>query len=109
MINKIKTNTQKILILDRATTNFEENLVNKFKANNSTYLLIPPGLTRYIQPLDVVVNKPIKTKIYNWDTNFRINNLNMKKPNEIDIIEAINDIWYNNNDITKEMIIKSSK
>ena len=92
MINKIKTNRKKILILDRATTHFEENLVNKFKANNSTYLLIPPGLTRYIQPLDVVVNKPIKTKMYNWDTNFRINNLNMKKPNEIDIIEAINDI-----------------
>lgn len=84
-------------------------MVNKFKANNSTYLLIPPGLTRYIQPLDVVVNKPIKNKMYNWDTNFRINNLNIKNPNEIDIIEAINDIWYNNNDITREMIIKSFK
>ena len=42
--------------------------------------------------------------MYNWDTNFRINNVNMKKPNEIDIIEAINDIWYNNNDITRKMI-----
>ena len=59
--NKINSNeTKKILIMDRATTHYDENLKNWFKKFKSYFILIPPGLTRYIQPLDVSINGPLK-------------------------------------------------
>ena len=59
--NKIISNSsKKILILDRATTHYDNNIIEKFNKFNSTFLLIPPGLTRYIQPLDVSSIGPLK-------------------------------------------------
>ena len=55
-----KNSTKKILIIDRATTHYDKNLSKLFKDNNSSFILIPPGLTRYIQPLDVSINDPLK-------------------------------------------------
>ena len=55
-----KNSTKKILIMDRATTHYDKNLSKLFKDNNSSFILIPPGLTRYIQPLDVSINGPLK-------------------------------------------------
>ena len=46
--------------MDRATTQYDENLVERFKKYNEEYILIPPGLTRYVQPLDVCLNASLK-------------------------------------------------
>jgi len=46
--------------MDRATTHYDANLSDKFKLYNACYILIPPGLARFIQPLDVSINAPFK-------------------------------------------------
>jgi len=47
--------------MDRATTYYDANLSEKFKLYNASYILIPPGLTRFKQPLDVSINAPFKS------------------------------------------------
>ena len=56
----------KISIIDRATTHYDETLSETFKKYNGAYVLIPPGLTRFIQPLDVSINGPLKKKFHHW-------------------------------------------
>lgn len=49
-----------ILVLDRETTHFDNDLTNVFNKREASYVLIPPGLTSYLQPLDIGINKEIK-------------------------------------------------
>ena len=51
------------LILDKATSHITQNILDTFKSNNQFLSFIPAGLTRFIQPLDVVVNKPYKDSL----------------------------------------------
>ena len=102
-------NKSKILILDRATTHYDTNLVNIFKENNCKYILIPPGITRFTQPLDVSINMTFKVAIKKWDSLFRIINSYYKKPEYKDILIGINDLWKNENIIKKEIIRNSFK
>ena len=95
--------------MERANTHYDKNLSKLFKDNNSSFILIPPGLTRYIQPLDVSINGPLKKKLIHWDTDFRIDSMNKKKPNEFDIINAVYKIWYDKEFINYKMIIDSFK
>lgn len=48
------------LILDLATSHMTTNIINILKTGNNDVTFIPPGLTRFLQPLDVSVNKPFK-------------------------------------------------
>ena len=105
----ISNDIKKILILDRVTSHYDDDLVNIFKKNNSKYILIPPRLTRYLQPLDVSINKPFKQYMHHFDIDFRIKNQNTKKPSYNDIIEAVVNIWYDEKIITQNEIIKSFK
>lgn len=66
-------------------------------------------MTRYIQPLDVCINHPFKSAFHQWDIDFRINNKNIRKPNESHIIDAVVQIWYNKKGITSYTIINSFK
>ena len=104
-----ENSAKKILIMDRATTHYDKNLSKLFKDNNSSFILIPPGLTRYIQPLDVSINGPLEKKLIHWDTDFRIDSMNKKKPNEFDIINCVYKIWYDKEFINDKMIIDSFK
>ena len=105
----INNSLKKILIMDRATSHYDETLVDIFKKYNSYFILIPPGLTRFIQPLDVSINGPFKKAMHHWDIDFRIQNKNEKKPTPNDIINAVVDIWYNNTTIKQCNIINSFK
>ena len=42
-----------LLVIDRATTHFSERIKDLFAENKSKYVLIPPGATRYLQPLEL--------------------------------------------------------
>ena len=53
--------------MNRATSYYESNLVEKFKKNISNYILIPSGLTKYVQPLDISINGPMKKRLIFWD------------------------------------------
>lgn len=105
----VKNSFEKILILDRATTHYDPKLIDIFKQHKSYFLLIPPGLTRFIQPLDVGINGPFKKAMHHWDLDFRIKNLNNKKPTRDDIINAVVNIWYNDDLISRKNIISSFK
>lgn len=70
-------------------------------------MLIPPGLTQFLQPLDVGINKDIKKFMRAADTNLRIKNKNIHPPSENDIIDNFSDVWYNK--IKNESIINSFK
>ena len=47
--------------------------------------------------------------MHHWNIDFYLDTQNKRKPSELDIINAITDLWYNENFITKEIIIKSFK
>ena len=44
---------------------FSNEITNIFKQYNSNYVLIPPGLTSLLQPLDTHINKTFKYNIKN--------------------------------------------
>lgn len=58
----IKNNKKLILILDRATSHYFTELKDEFYSRNYKYVLIPPGLTRFAQPLDISVNFPLNQR-----------------------------------------------
>ena len=53
----------KILIFDRETSHFSEDINRFFDKYSSNYVLIPPGQIRFFHPLEIGVNKVFK-KIY---------------------------------------------
>lgn len=48
------------LILDQATSHITTKVLNLLKCGNRDVSIIPGGLTRFFQPLDVAINKPCK-------------------------------------------------
>ena len=61
-----------ILIFDRATCHFTESINTLFDKYSSNYVLIPPGQTRFLQPLDIGVNKVFKENIYKKNNDFNL-------------------------------------
>lgn len=59
--------------MDRATTHFSERIKDLFAENKSKYVLIPPGATRYLQPLDIAINKPFKDNMRKNILNLSLN------------------------------------
>ena len=49
-----------LLVMDRATTHFSERINDLFVENKSKYVFIPPGATRYLQPLDFAKTNLLK-------------------------------------------------
>ena len=92
-----------VLIIDRTTTHFCNYLNSLFKKYDSHYLRLPPGLARYLQPLGVAINKPFKQAMKKSDCEFRI------KYADDEIIKHVVLIWYDDQTIKKETIIRSFK
>ena len=55
------------------------------------------------------INDPFKKLFHHWYIDFLIDNENKRKPTEIDIINEVIDLWYDDNKITNESIIKKFK
>ena len=97
---------QKILVLDRGVTEYEDDFINWFNKNNSKYVLIPPGLTKVVQPLDMSITDKFRRRMLYWDVDFKLNNQYIRRQTEEEIIDQVLDIWYDDNFITREEIIK---
>ena len=95
--------------MDRATTHFDSSINNLFEKYKSKFVLVPPGQTCFLQPLDVAINKQIKQFMKQEDTLFRIRTKNMRPPNENEIIDMFLKIWYDDSRVRKNTIIKSFK
>ncbi len=49
-----------LLIFDKAPSHIDIEILAKIKINNTYWIFVPGGLTRYLQPLDIGVNKVFK-------------------------------------------------
>ena len=107
--NNYRYITNTILIMDRATTHFDLSINQLFDKYKSKFVLVPPGQTCFLQPLDVAINKQIKQFMKQEDALFRIQTNNMRAPNEHEIIDMFLKIWYDDSRIRKNTIIKSFK
>ena len=61
---KEKPSKGTLLVFDRARSHFSERINDLFKYNSSKFSLIPPGQAKYVQPLDVSINKPFKAAMH---------------------------------------------
>lgn len=61
----LKTKKNTLLIMVRARSHISEEIDNLFKENEANYVLIPPGMTSVIQPLDTHINKVFKSNVRN--------------------------------------------
>ena len=96
------------LIIDQATSHITSNVLNFLKGPNRDITYIPGGLTRFLQPLDVVINKPFKENLRELYISHCINNgENNIKISRSKMIDFICTIWYDMNKITKDMIYNS--
>ena len=75
--------------MDRATSHYSVSLIKIFINNNSIYILISPGLTRFLQPLDVSINFPFKTYLKQEYINFNLFKFNNEKATYDDIIKIL--------------------
>ena len=78
-----------LLIMDLETTHLSQSILDLFKENQSNYILIPTGAIRYLQPLDLAINKPFKDNMRKKYTEFVIKFGGNKKPVAEDLIECV--------------------
>ena len=100
-----------LLILDKAPSHNNDQAIEKLYNNNIPFVFIPSGLTRFLQPLDISINKPFKDKLRNCHALWRANNPNNynQKIKKEKIVNWINDIWNNNLLIKTETVFNSFK
>ena len=101
-----------LLIIDQAPSHVSDISIKMFKSLDINYLLIPPGLTSILQPLDIGVNKIFKEKLkfkfeqYKIDKNNINENFSLQDA-RIRLLNFINEIWYNDDEIPPTAIINS--
>ena len=113
-----KINKKCLLILDKAPSHVDNDILEKFKLYNTHYVYMPGGLTRYLQPLDIGINKVFKTAVKNEYSKIELfekenikdllksNIFDMKKRRE-EIINLIYKVWEDNKNIKKDTITNS--
>jgi hypothetical protein len=106
--NLIISENKGYLILDRTIYHKPDELLNLFNTNNKNVSFIPRGLTRFLNPIDVSINKPFKQALKEKYINFCLNNLQGNiKMTRTQMIQYICDVWYDDNIINKDMIYNS--
>ena len=103
-----------LLVLDMATCHVSKEALNFLDNLNISYIIIPPGMTPYCQPLDVSVNKLFKDNIKLLFEKDRLlfDNINPKiKLNtlRVNLLGYINNVWNDDSLITKNIIINGFK
>ena len=46
--------------MDKALSHIKPNIINELIEKQKNFIFIPAGLTRFLKPLDVGINKPFK-------------------------------------------------
>ena len=96
-----------LLIVDRARSHISNEITNIFKQYNSNYVLIPPGLTSLLQPLDTHINKTFKYNIKNEYHQWLVKNKDISLNDNL-VIDFIYNAWYKSDQINKEKLIENS-
>ena len=115
--------------MDKAPSHIEKNIIKDLKEKKIIYSLIPEGMTRFLQPLDIGVNKIFKNymkeEYIRYISNIMNNNIedieykynyskeitNLSKPDieRGNIIKWVHKIWYDDELIKPSSIINSFK
>ena len=93
--------------MEQATSHVNNDIINYLENNKVSYIIIP-GFTRFLQSLDVSINKPFKMALKKECLNLQQHKLeevceNKFNINNEDIIKMVSDVWYNESDIKKEL------
>ena len=46
--------------MDKVPSHIKSNIIDKLTEKQKNFIFMPEGLTRFLQPLDVGINKPFK-------------------------------------------------
>jgi hypothetical protein len=102
------TDGEGYLIMDKNTSHYDNDLIKKFTNQNKFISFIPSGLIRYLQPLDMPVNKVFKNAIKEKYIQYCISNgIENIKVSRTNILNWICSIWNNNEIISRELIYNS--
>ena len=66
-----------MLVMDDASMNKMPEIKRSVELSETKVMIIPRGLTRYLQPLDVSINKPFKEEIRRKYNEYCIENTNL--------------------------------
>lgn len=97
-----------------ASSHIHPKVIEYLNDNDIDFVVIPPGFTRYLQPLDIYVNKEFKSNLKNkYINHLTHNNLFIKNEEFLVekelIIQWVLEIWNSNDIIEKDTINKVFK
>ena len=103
-----------LLVLDMASSHIHPKVIEYLNDNDIDFVVIPPGFTRYLQPLDIYVNKEFKSNLKNKYINHLTHNNLFIKNEEFSVekelmIQWVLEIWNSNDIIEKDTINKVFK
>ena len=94
-----------LLILDKASMHKIPSVIKNIDQYDTEIKFIPSGMTRILQPLDVVINKPFKDLLRKKYVEYSISiNCDNAKVSYSKIIDWIANIWWNEDQITSTFI-----
>ena len=98
-----------MLVMDDASMHKLDVIKKKINDWETSISMIPGGLTRYLQPLDVSINKSFKDELRKKYTDYWMETKNSNaKVSQNDLINWVWEVWYSKS-ISSNMIRKSFK
>ena len=92
--------------MDISTSHLHPKVLEFLYENVITYVTIPPGFTRYLQPLDIYINKEFKLNLKEKYTTYQAQQSSFIKNEEFSvtketIVHWVLEIWKNEKFIIK--------
>ena len=90
-----------MLIIDKSRSHYNHKVLEEFKKNDTYFVYISEGLTRYLQSLDIGINAPFKNTLKNAYTYLNVQNYKEQKLKKIlsiireNIVNMVSKIWWN--------------
>ena len=98
-----------MLVMDDALMHKIDMVKDKIKERKTRISMIPGELTRYLQPLDVSINKPFKDELKKRYIKYCIDHKDTKeRGTHEDLINWVGEIYYDDK-LFYEMVSKSFK
>ena len=109
-INKDPLLGSGLLIMDKASSHINEDIIEKCTGQFCDVSILPSGCTSILQPLDISINKPFKNSLKEKYIRYCIDKgVVFSKVGKEDIINWVGDIWFSDKIINKELIKNSFK
>ena len=109
-INKDPLLGSGLLIMDKASSHINEDIIEKCTGQFCDVSILPSGCTSILQPLDISINKPFKNALKEKYIRYCIDKgVAFSKVGKEDIINWVGDIWFSDKIINKELIKNSFK